>query len=257
LADALDPSLFIGSSTEGLKYAKALQAELDRTCEPSIWTQGAFNSTASTLQSLLEKAANVDFAALILTPDDLVETRNTVKQAPRDNVIFELGIFLGSIGPERVFLIVPRDTPMGLPSDLAGINQLDFRSNRQDGNLHAAMGVVATKMEPIISRLGLLHPQEIPSMAEAIESYPRRNSLAEESAALEKELDAIVKAAEAQKWVIRTRSDTAFRLVAPDGARYSFPIGQPALTRNELRPFALQLKKAGLRISSLVTNAPA
>jgi len=255
VTDALDPSLFIGSSAEGLKYAKALQAELDRICEPSIWTQGAFNSTGATLGSLLAQAERVDFAALVLTPDDDVSSRGADRRVARDNVIFELGLFLGALGAERVFIISPRDAKLDLPSDLAGINQLDFNAQRQDGNLQSALAVPATKMEPIITRLGLRSTRAL-EPAPAFAASRRGLSVTDESAALEMELDAVEKAAAAQKWEIRTRSSTAFRLVAPNGRRYSFPIGQPAKTRDELRGFAKQLKSAGLRISSTVTSAP-
>ena len=102
--DALDPSLFIGSSSEGLPIAYALQAELDAVCEPLVWSQGVFAPTGTTIGSLLlEKAQNSDFAALVVTPDDLVVTRDAQVAVARDNVIFELGLFLGALGPNCLY----------------------------------------------------------------------------------------------------------------------------------------------------------
>src|SRR5438876_12369225 len=46
---SLDPSLFIGSSTEGLPIARALQAELDEECEPLVWKQDFFVPTGTTI----------------------------------------------------------------------------------------------------------------------------------------------------------------------------------------------------------------
>lgn len=77
-------------------------------------------------------------------------------------------------------------------------------------------------------------------------------TLDEEERELSRELDAIETAAKAQGWRIRTRSDTAFRLVARNGKRYSFPLGSAAETRDRLRPFARQLADLGLRISQTV-----
>jgi hypothetical protein len=77
-------------------------------------------------------------------------------------------------------------------------------------------------------------------------------TLDEEERELSRELDAIETAAEAQGWRVRTRSDTAFRLTARNGERYSFPLGSAAETRDRLRPFARQLADLGLRISQTV-----
>lgn len=74
-------------------------------------------------------------------------------------------------------------------------------------------------------------------------------TLAEERQELDRELDAIVKAASAQGWVVKTRSSTAFRVVSRNGQRYSLSLGSPADTRDRLRPFVRQLNEAGLRVS--------
>jgi predicted nucleotide-binding protein len=71
------PSLFIGSSSEGISVAQALQQELDGICEPEVWSQGIFGPTETTICALLGKAHNSDFAALVLTPDDPATIRGT------------------------------------------------------------------------------------------------------------------------------------------------------------------------------------
>lgn len=93
----VDPSLFIGSSSEGLPIARALQVELDGVCEPLVWSQGVFEATGTTIGSLLEEARSSDFAALVLTPDDSLVTRGAEVIVARDNVVFELGLFLGTL----------------------------------------------------------------------------------------------------------------------------------------------------------------
>jgi Predicted nucleotide-binding protein containing TIR-like domain len=160
---------FIGSSSEGLEIARALQAEVDQYCEPTIWSQNVFAPSGTTLGDLILASQNFDFAALILTPDDSVVSRGEQAMAARDNVIFELGLFLGALGSQRVFII---------------------------------------------------HPIE--------------------------------RSAVSQGWKIRTRSSTAFRLIANNGNRYTFTLGSPPETRDRLRLFAQQLQSAGLRISQPV-----
>src|SRR6185437_14596985 len=99
-----DPSLFIGSSTEGLPIARALQAELDEECEPIVWEQDFFVPTETTIGTLAEKVQNFDFAAFIFTPDDSLIMRGSANAAARDNVIFELGLFIGALDKERYSL---------------------------------------------------------------------------------------------------------------------------------------------------------
>ncbi|HEU5390373.1 MAG TPA: nucleotide-binding protein [Streptosporangiaceae bacterium] len=251
--DALDPALFIGSSSEGLAVARELQAELDQDCQPAIWSQNIFTPGNTTFGELLQISQNFDFAALILTPDDSVTSRGNQEMAARDNVVFELGLFLGSLGPRRVFIIHPRKFPPRLPSDLAGVTLLNYNENHR--NLRAAIGPAANGIRKRISDEGLRSSRELTSRPAATISAPRRGlAIEEEQRELNRELDAIETAAKAQGWSVRTRSDTAFRLVAKNGNRYSFAIGSPAETRDRLRTFAQQLNSAGLRISQPVLN---
>lgn len=147
-----DLSLFIGSSTEGLPIARALQAELDEEFEPLVWEQDFFVPTETTIGTLAEKAQNFDFAAFVFTPDDFLIIRGSANAAARDNVIFELGIFIGALGKEQVFIVRPRDRELRLPSDLAGVACLTYRSNRKDENLRAAIGPAATAIRSKIRR---------------------------------------------------------------------------------------------------------
>ena len=159
--DTLVPSLFIGSSSEGLPIAHALQAELDPVCEPLVWSQGVFEPTGTTMGSLLEMSQTSDFAALVLTPDDSVVTRGAEVIVARDNVVFELGLFLGALGSRRVFIIQPRDPDLTLPSDLAGVTRLNYRYNRRDQNLQAAIGPAAARIRDTIASEGPRREREL------------------------------------------------------------------------------------------------
>ena len=94
------PSVFIGSSAEGLAVAEAIQVNLDRACEVVPWSQGLFGLSGGTLETLVDRAQEFDFAALVLTPDDMVHSRGNDQQSPRDNVVLELGLFIGGAGPQ-------------------------------------------------------------------------------------------------------------------------------------------------------------
>lgn len=127
------PVVFIGSSSEGLQIARHLQMCLSHVAACKLWTQDVFGLTQGTLESLIETARNSDFAILVMTPDDLVTKRTKRANMPRDNVIFELGLFMGSLGRSRTFIVCNRDNSTDLPSDLAGITTATFQSNEDWG----------------------------------------------------------------------------------------------------------------------------
>lgn len=147
------PLLFVGSSSEGLEYAKALQVNLDHVCQVALWSQGVFGLGGGTLEDLAEKIQNVDFGVLVVTPDDLVTSRNSTSAAPRDNVLLELGICIGALGCHRSFLVHDRSKKLKLPSDLAGITHATFMPH-DDGNSSAAMGAACTLIEKKVRELG-------------------------------------------------------------------------------------------------------
>jgi hypothetical protein len=152
------PSLFIGSSVEGLSIARKLQIGLEYDCEVTIWNQGVFGLGQGTLESLVRMLDRFDFAILVLTPDDLVHSRDrSAVQAPRDNVLFELGLFMGGLGRDRTFVLHDRTAPIKIPSDLAGVTTLTFAPH-SSGNLDAALGSVTARVADVVSHLGRRTP---------------------------------------------------------------------------------------------------
>jgi len=139
------PRVFIGSSGEGVKTAQIVQLLLDYDYDCEIWNQGAFSLTKGNLENLVEAMGRFDFAILILTGDDLVTKRDKTGISPRDNVLFELGLFIGALGRERTFMLSCSNDDLELPSDLAGVTPATYR-RREDGNLRAALGAACTQI---------------------------------------------------------------------------------------------------------------
>jgi Predicted nucleotide-binding protein containing TIR-like domain len=154
------PSVFVGSSSEGLPVAEAIQVNLDRACEVAIWSQGVFGLSDGTLETLVEKAHDFDFAILVLTPDDMTHSRNKTQQTPRDNVLLELGLFIGILGQKRTFVTYDRTTDLKLPSDLAGVTHAGFQAH-SNGNLTASVGAACTQIKLAITELGIREKQRI------------------------------------------------------------------------------------------------
>lgn len=86
--------------------------------------QGLFGLGKFTLDVLIQATREHDFAVLVLTSDDFLNQRGVPTNVPRDNVIFELGLFMGAIGKERSFIV--HDKGITLPTDLDGVTRASF-----------------------------------------------------------------------------------------------------------------------------------
>ncbi|GEL47621.1 hypothetical protein CHO01_27370 [Cellulomonas hominis] len=151
------PAVFIGSSTEALDVARHFQIALEGVfeCEATVWDQDVFTPGLYAMEALVEQAESSDFAVLLVTPDDLVEARGQITPAPRDNVLFETGLFMGALGVRRVFLLCPNGVDrLKLPSDLLGLNRLPNYTLRDDANVTAAMARPAMSAKKTMARLG-------------------------------------------------------------------------------------------------------
>lgn len=149
----LRPSVFIGSSAEGLNVAQAIQVNLDHACEVVLWSQGVFGLSEGTLETLVAALDTYDFAVLVVTPDDMVTSRQKEQNAPRDNVLLELGMFIGGLGRKRTFFVYDRTADLKLPSDLAGVTAATYQPHA-DGNLQAALGAATTQIQNAINAEG-------------------------------------------------------------------------------------------------------
>jgi hypothetical protein len=136
----MKPRIFIGSSTERLDIAYAIQENLDRDSQATVWTQGIFKLSNSSLDSLLLSLEKFDFAIFVFHPDDITQIRENTYDTVRDNLIFELGLFIGRLGKDKVFFLIPRTVDkLHLPTDLLGITPGTYDNYREDGNLIASL----------------------------------------------------------------------------------------------------------------------
>lgn len=138
-----------------MDVAYALQKNLEYEADPTVWDQGVFRPMQQTLADLVDEAQRTDFAVFVFAPDDLAAIRGERMSVVRDNVLFELGLFIGALGTERCFIVTPRDAPnLHLPSDLLGVSPLEYASDRRDGRLRAALGPSSHEILMVLRRLG-------------------------------------------------------------------------------------------------------
>jgi hypothetical protein len=127
------PTIFIASSTEGNVASNAIEAELKGLAGDKViikhWTK-QFQLSQVYIESLEDSVNNCDFGVFVLTADDLLNIRKIKTRAPRDNVIFELGLFMGRLGRNRCFIFVQanNNNEVKMPSDLLGLENSKFTS---------------------------------------------------------------------------------------------------------------------------------
>jgi hypothetical protein len=156
LGVSMKQRLFIGISTQAKRVAEAVQAQLaGDEFEATVWDQGVFKLSHDALDSLLNALDHSDAGIFILRADDLTirkankpgedQRRATV----RDNVVFELGMFIGRFGRDRAFMLTPeRDAPE-LPSDLEGVTTAVYDSDAE--NLRSAVGRACTEVRDALT----------------------------------------------------------------------------------------------------------
>lgn len=149
------PALFIGSSSEGNRIAREVELQLKDYVKVNLWSNEIFSLGKGTLEALINALDNFDFAVMVLTPDDLIETRNQNYTSPRDNVLFELGLFMGRLGRDRTFILTEEGRDMKIPSDLAGIVRATFKKDNHS-TLSSSISPACTQMIQQIESLGKL-----------------------------------------------------------------------------------------------------
>jgi CRP/FNR family cyclic AMP-dependent transcriptional regulator len=146
--------LFIISSAEALPIARAVQTAFEHDpFHVVIWTDGVFKVSSYTLQSLEDEVDQSDFAIAIAHADDLTTVRGSDWPTPRDNVVFELGLFMGRLGRSRAILMEPREERVKLPSDLAGVTTIPYRFEAGT-DAAALLGPACNKLRDHINALG-------------------------------------------------------------------------------------------------------
>lgn len=127
--------LFIGSSTEELGLAQAAKAILEKDFDVTIWNEkvwdtAIFKINQNFLSDLLKASLQFDFGILLGTNDDKVIFRGKEVMQPRDNVLFELGLFTGRLGTSKCAFLI--DKEVKLLSDFNGLTLAFFDKSQMD-----------------------------------------------------------------------------------------------------------------------------
>lgn len=148
------PRIFLGSSGKQEKLLDALTSGLSDIAHVDPWTT-SFNPGTTTLERLVELAHEVDFAAFVFAKDDWTAANSSGpalpdagQAAPRDNVVFEAGLFGGVLGMRRTFILHSRGAK--LPTDLLGLTSIRYG----DADTPDEMQAIVDKLRKAIGNEG-------------------------------------------------------------------------------------------------------
>jgi hypothetical protein len=145
------PRIFLGSSGKQAKLLKSLTSGLASVADVEPWTT-VFNPGTSTLERLVELTREVDFAAFVFAQDDWTaptpgDPGKAVpgQASPRDNVVFEAGLFGGALGMRRTFILHANGAK--LPTDLLGLTCVRYPETLTPAELKTVNQKVRKAME--------------------------------------------------------------------------------------------------------------
>lgn len=167
------PRVFVASSGEAERLAQAIQQNL-KGAEVTLWTQDAFRIGQNIIDELSRNLQRSDFGVFIFAPDDIVMIRGQKQQTVRDNVVLELGMFIGRLGKERCFVIRPKGPDMRLPTDLLGFITARYDRERALREPAAALGEACIGIADAIKREHVNKSKELNVLiTEALETICR------------------------------------------------------------------------------------
>jgi len=149
------PLVFLGCSAESLSVAQEIQLGLKHDNVDAVtWTNGVFGPSGIVVDALINTVNESDFAAFVFSPDDKTISRRKQYDAPRDNTIFELGLFMGRLDRNRTFIIKEHRTDVKIPTDLLGVSPITY-VHRDGMDLSVSVASVCTELRKVIKNLGV------------------------------------------------------------------------------------------------------
>ncbi len=146
--------VFLISSVEALPIARAVQNAFEHdNFLTTLWTDGVFKIAHYPLDSLEDQVDQSDFAVAIAHADDLTLFRGQEWPSSRDNVVFELGVFMGRLGRKRAILMEPRERKVKLPSDFSGVTTITYKFEKGP-DVAAQLAPACNQLRDHITALG-------------------------------------------------------------------------------------------------------
>jgi hypothetical protein len=151
--------VFVASSSEQIETANAVAKALHGpSLDIHVWDKDVFEFSSAYIESLEHELDRADFAIVVMTGHDAARVRGRSVNLPRDNVIFELGLFVGRLGRERSFFVVEADSRTRIASDLSGVEPVTFHAGRRGrGRAARSLGAQMARVRRQMLAIGIRH----------------------------------------------------------------------------------------------------
>lgn len=160
--------VFIASSSENREVteaiAKVMNGETRFNIQPAPWHLGTFKLSKTYIESLEGELDRAVFAVLVLTSNDIAYIRNQEYAVPRDNVLFELGLFMGRLGRDHCYLL-HSENGTKLPTDLLGVNTATYSESEP------LIASLTDAMTGILNRIEELEQQRLRAFCARVDGY--------------------------------------------------------------------------------------
>lgn len=187
------PTIFVASSVEGLGIAYAVQQNLRDDAEVTVWKQGVFHLTTTDAGIVGVGSGELRLRDFCIFAGRSVQIRGQESPSVRDNVVFELGLFIGHLGKTRCFILCPESRDFRIPTDLIGITPATYETDRSDGSDQAACGPACHDIRLAIKKLGSISKE-----SQTTEGAPESNA---EARRREGKLEPTEESSNAENWV--------------------------------------------------------
>jgi len=154
---------FIASSSEQLEIVAEIARTINRdsAIHAQPWSEKVFQFSKTYIESLERELDQADFAIVVLTGDDTGNVRGQAVNLPRDNVIFELGLFAGRLGRDRSFFFIDEESKTKIASDLSGVMAVAFR-RAGPGTADGRLGL-ENQIKAVVEQMKAIGPRPKPS----------------------------------------------------------------------------------------------
>ena len=145
------PRIFIASSTEAKPVAYLLKSGLtDTRWDVEVWDEAqVFAPSTTFIQTLTGVAQRSDFGVAVFGRDDKTTSRKQRTDSPRDNTVFEGGMFIGAIGLERTYFLTPNSNNFKKLTDLEGVVVLPYKRTKRTIDVHAVINKIRERIEKL------------------------------------------------------------------------------------------------------------
>lgn len=133
------PYIFIGSSSQQRDVAEEIKRQIEAPeLDVRVWSDpDVFEASDVNIETLTKETERADFAIIVFGKDDVQMSAGKRQFVPRDNVVFEAGLFIGCISRRRTFVVTPKNVKLRILTDLSGMTRLTFiKERRKQQSVH-------------------------------------------------------------------------------------------------------------------------